>query len=66
MPDNSVLVLNFQKQKRESLKIRNCNSVYREVENERQKLLSDRSVLTEKNKGKKLTYMARLFEPGFE
>ena len=66
MPDNSVLVLNFQKQKRESLKIRNYNSVYREVENERQKLLSDRSVLTEKNKGKKLTYMARLFEPGFE
>lgn len=66
MPDNSVLVLNFQKQKRESLKIRNCNSVYREIENERQKLLSDRSVLTEKNKGKKLTYMARLFEPGFE
>lgn len=66
MPDNSVLVLNFQKQKRESLKIRNCNSVYREVENERQKLLSDRSVLTEKNKGKKLIYMARLFEPGFE
>ena len=66
MPDNSVLVLNFQKQKRESLKIRNCNSVYREVENERQKLLSDRSVLTEKNKGKKLTYMVRLFEPGFE
>lgn len=49
MPDNSVLVLNFQKQKRESLKIRNCNSVYREVENEQQKLLSDRSVLTEKN-----------------
>lgn len=49
MPDNSVLVLNFQKQKRESLKIRNYNSVYREVENERQKLLSDRSVLTEKN-----------------
>ena len=66
MPDNSVLVLNFQKQKRESLKIRNCDSVYREIENERQKLLSDRSVLTEKNKGKKLTYMARLFEPGFE
>ena len=66
MLDNSVLVLNFQKQKRESLKIRNCNSVYREIENERQKLLSDRSVLTEKNKGKKLTYMARLFEPGFE
>lgn len=66
MPDNSVLVLNFQKQKRESLKIRNYNSVYREVENEQQKLLSDRSVLTEKNKGKKLTYMARLFEPGFE
>ena len=66
MPDNSVLVLNFQKQKRESLKIRNCNSVYREIENERQNLLSDRSVLTEKNKGKKLTYMARLFEPGFE
>ena len=66
MPDNSVLVLNFQKQKRESLKIRNCNSVYREVENERQKLFSDRSVLTEKNKGQKLTYMARLFEPGFE
>lgn len=49
MPDNSVLVLNFQKQKRESLKIRNYNSVYREVENEQQKLLSDRSVLTEKN-----------------
>ena len=66
MSDNSVLVLNFQKQKRESLKIRNYNSVYREVENEQQKLLSDRSVLTEKNKGKKLTYMARLFEPGFE
>lgn len=66
MPDNSVLVLNFQKQKRESLKIRNYNSVYREVENERQKLLSDRSVLNEKSKGKKLTYMARLFEPGFE
>ena len=49
MPDNSVLVLNSQKQKRESLKIRNYNSVYREVENEQQKLLSDRSVLTEKN-----------------
>ena len=49
MPDNSVLVLNFQKQKRESLKIRNYNSVYTEVENEQQKLLSDRSVLTEKN-----------------
>ena len=62
-PDNSIEILKAKMNEFENLK---DHKVFEEVENEGQRVISVRWVITKKNKDQKLTYKARLVAHGFE